>query len=406
MSYNKETGMYEGYVYKIINDVNDKIYIGQTTTTIKERWHGHMSSCLMETRYKSALYNAMRKYGREKFHIIEIDKVIKENKESLINSLNELEQIRIKEYKSLIKENGYNVESGGNNKKVTGRITHKYDIDLNYLDTYESCEEAGRQNNIDGCTIYGCCSHYYYTAGGFVWAFDGEEPIRPPYLDKPKEKKIKPKKKTKSNKMPEEQKRILRLKRLCSDDRKIYTYNAFGEITHIYNDFVDAVDNIPINPEELRKNLNGKNLKYKNIVIRYEDEPFNKYPRSPFLQPISIYDMQGNLVKNTETKIEAEKFVGASSGEITKAIKRGGSINGYMFSYYGEELKRKVYRWNKEVEMYDDNWNMIRSFASKKDVTRYFNLEDCHHQLDESIKNKKKYNGYYWKYKDEFEINS
>ena len=48
MSFNKETGMYEGYIYKIINDVNDKVYIGQTITTLKDRWHGHMSSALNE----------------------------------------------------------------------------------------------------------------------------------------------------------------------------------------------------------------------------------------------------------------------------------------------------------------------------------------------------------------------
>lgn len=37
MAYNKETGMWEGYIYKIWNDINDKIYIGQTYSTIKER---------------------------------------------------------------------------------------------------------------------------------------------------------------------------------------------------------------------------------------------------------------------------------------------------------------------------------------------------------------------------------
>lgn len=406
MSYNKETGLWEGFIYKIINDVNDKVYIGQTITTIKERWHGHMSACLSETRCKSALYNAMRKYGRENFHIIEIDKIIKENKEQLINALNELEQFRIKEYKSLISENGYNLEHGGNNKKVPGRITHKYDIDLNYLGTYESCEEAGRQNNIDGCTIYGCCTHHFYTAGGFVWAFDGEDPVRPPYLDKPKEKKVKPKKKIKSNKMPEEVKRELRLKRLGWDGRKIYTYNAFGEVINVYNDLIDAIDNMPIKSDILKKNLNGKNLKYGNIVIRYENDPFDKYPRSPFLQPMSIYDLQGVLIKNTETIIDAENFVGAPRGEILKAIKRGGSYNGYLFSFYGEELKRKVDRWTKTIEMCDDNWNVIKTFNSKKEVFGHFNLKDCHHQLDDAIKNTKKYNGYYWKYKDEFKINA
>ena len=31
-----------GYIYKIINDINDKIYIGQTIRTIEERWKEHL----------------------------------------------------------------------------------------------------------------------------------------------------------------------------------------------------------------------------------------------------------------------------------------------------------------------------------------------------------------------------
>ena len=42
MSFNKETGLYEGYIYKIVNDVNDKIYIGQTRRTVEERWNYHI----------------------------------------------------------------------------------------------------------------------------------------------------------------------------------------------------------------------------------------------------------------------------------------------------------------------------------------------------------------------------
>ena len=72
MSYDSERNLYIGYIYKIENDINNKVYIGQTISTIAERWHGHMSAALNEKRCKSALYNAMRKYGREKFHIHEI----------------------------------------------------------------------------------------------------------------------------------------------------------------------------------------------------------------------------------------------------------------------------------------------------------------------------------------------
>ena len=44
MAYNKETGMYEGFIYIIMNDINpEQVYIGQTTGTPNQRWTGHCS---------------------------------------------------------------------------------------------------------------------------------------------------------------------------------------------------------------------------------------------------------------------------------------------------------------------------------------------------------------------------
>lgn len=393
MGYNVNDKTYTGYIYKITNDINNKVYIGQTITTIADRWHGHMSAALNEKRYKSALYNSMRKYGRDKFHIKEISSFTKITKEELINTLNIEEQKYIKQYQSLVTQNGYNLEKGGNNKRVPGRKVHKYDLELNYICSYESCEEAGRQNNIDGCTIYACCKHDYHTAGGYIWSFNDEEPVNP-YSEFPSFLKN----------MEIDMERKYKLYNLGWNGERIFQYNAYGEIINVFSDLIDAKEKLNISYVDLRYNLSGENKKFKKSVLRYESIPFNAYSTSPNLQPITLYDLQGNFVRNFETKADAETFLGCPSGEITKVLKRGGSCHNYLISEYGKPLQRKVNRCEKTIYMIDENGSIVQEFPTIKDINLYFKIKDCHHSLNKAIKNKTKYRDYYWKYKEEFAI--
>lgn len=403
MGYDKENDVWVGYIYKIYNDVNDKIYIGQTITTLKDRWHGHMSAALNNEKCKSALYRAMRKYGRDKFHIEEIDRLQYSTKEELIANLNKLEQQRIIDYKSLSHQNGYNFEKGGNNKTVPGRRVCKYDLELNYLDVYISLEEAGRQNNLDGGTIWHVCNHLMYTAGGYVWAYEGEEPVRPNYdkvYKRPKKEKV-----YVSKAMPPDIKRQRKIQLLgWYDGRRIFQYNSYEELINIFEDPIEASEKLGTIPQEIRYNLEGKNLCFKKTVLRYEDEPFDKYPRSLYLQPVTIYDLQGNFISHFETRKDAEVFLGVPSGEITKVLKRGGSCKGYLIAEYGKPLERRLQRWEQTVLMCDDNWGVIQEFPTKSAVTRYLGLSDAHHSLNLAIENKTKYHGYYWKVKEEFAL--
>lgn len=44
MAYNKETGMYEGWIYIIMNDIEPElVYIGQTYDTLERRWCIHVN---------------------------------------------------------------------------------------------------------------------------------------------------------------------------------------------------------------------------------------------------------------------------------------------------------------------------------------------------------------------------
>lgn len=90
-------------VYKIWNDVNDKLYIGITAKPLEHRWKQHLEKS--NRGVDTHLYNAMRKYGTDKFHIAQID--VAESYADLL----EKEKYYIGLYDSY--NNGYNMTYGG-----------------------------------------------------------------------------------------------------------------------------------------------------------------------------------------------------------------------------------------------------------------------------------------------------
>jgi len=401
MSYNKETGMYEGFIYKIYNDVNDKVYIGQTISTVSDRWSEHKSAARPNSGINSYIYKAMRKYGIDKFHIEEVEKFEDTEIDSLFKKLNIAEIEYISKYKSLSTENGYNLQKGGDNFAYPGRWVCKYDFGLNLIAIYESVMEAARLNDLGHSVIQGVCQNKTHTAGGYLWFFKGEEPFLPPFIQKMKDKSFEIYKKILSI---DDRERQYWLFYLQWDGRKIVQYNSFEEIINVFDDIYVASKELNIPPAYVRSHLEGKKLCFGKTVLRYEDEPFNKYPRSRYLQPVSIYDLQGNHIQDFETKKDAENFLGASSGNVNGAIKNGMSIKGYLISEYGKPLQRKTYRTSVSVLMCDNNFNVIKEFLTKLDATTFLGLSHCTYGLDTAIKNKTEYYGYYWMIKEEFSI--
>ena len=98
-----------GFIYKITNLINNKIYIGQTSRTVDIRWQEHQRN-MYDDKYKNiTLYKAFNKYGINNFDI----KIIEEVDNSL---LNEREEYWIRTYNSY--KNGYNSTIGGNGQKI------------------------------------------------------------------------------------------------------------------------------------------------------------------------------------------------------------------------------------------------------------------------------------------------
>lgn len=108
-------------VYKIVNSINSKVYVGRTVQTLQTRWDGHMK-CL-NSGDKRQIYCAMRKYGVEHFHI----ELIKEydNLEDMISG----EAYYCQFYDAY--NNGYNMTTAGEiNPMECTKAKYSHDIKM------------------------------------------------------------------------------------------------------------------------------------------------------------------------------------------------------------------------------------------------------------------------------------
>lgn len=131
----------EGYIYKITNILNNKIYIGQTKRTIEVRWKGHLTSAFNSSQnsYNYPLYKDIRKYGIENFKISIIEKCP-------INLLDEKEKYWISYYNS--KNNGYNQTVGGNSVQL-----YDYNEIYRLWEKGYSCKEIKELTEISYTTL-------------------------------------------------------------------------------------------------------------------------------------------------------------------------------------------------------------------------------------------------------------
>lgn len=93
------------FIYLVTNQVHGKVYVGQTTRSIEERFADHVRSA--RTGIETKLARAIRKYGVENFTIEVIDTA------SSREELNKKEIFWIEAYNSIKNRYGYNIAIGG-----------------------------------------------------------------------------------------------------------------------------------------------------------------------------------------------------------------------------------------------------------------------------------------------------
>lgn len=128
-----------GYIYKISNMINGKIYIGQTILLPERRWRQHELSAMNTSYYDHnvPLHFAMKKYGLENFRY----EIIEECDDDL---LNEREIFWIAHFDSTNPELGYNLSLGGG-----GAAYYKMDEILDLWQQGKSIGQIAAELEID-----------------------------------------------------------------------------------------------------------------------------------------------------------------------------------------------------------------------------------------------------------------
>lgn len=167
-----------GTIYKIINKINNKVYIGQTTLSIKDRYGAKGIQSVVRKSKNEHLKNSIKKYGYDAFEFIE-DYDVAYSKEEL----NEKEIYYINKYNSTNRLYGYNKKEGGSSgkhleetkRKQSRNMMGKY-IDeknpratkvicLNTREVFDTLKQAGEKYNIEKGNLSSNCKNDKLSAG-------------------------------------------------------------------------------------------------------------------------------------------------------------------------------------------------------------------------------------------------
>ena len=146
-------------IYKIENLINHKIYIGQSIE-IERRWQKHLAA-----KDNFVIHKALRKYGKENFSFQILE-------ECDLLELDKKEQFWINYYNSLV-PNGYNMIPGGSNGAgfAKGLKILQYDLNGNFINEFDSANQASEKTGIDHWSICACCRGKYKQSGGYQWKY-------------------------------------------------------------------------------------------------------------------------------------------------------------------------------------------------------------------------------------------
>lgn len=339
-----------GLIYKITNNVDGKIYIGQTRVSEPVRWQQHVWHANNDPKGDCILLcNAIKKYGKDNFSRVILEKC--DN-----NILNDREKYWIRYYNSSNRDIGYNVEIGGEgHSKFTdeeiltayknyGSIIKgsqsigmsreqfsirlqalgvetqrevaicQYDLQGNFIKEYSTLKEAAEVANVNTVTL---STEGIYN--DYIWLRKNSS-LSP--LD------------------------LLQQSSYCNKNlQTVLQYSVSGEFVAEHSSAAAASKNTGINVSSIKAALDGRQVsagqylwqrKYNGKTL---EEILQRYIMSSSCCEIEEIDNEGKVIASFRSCNEAEKFYGFGGNSI-KPVCDGKR----------KHTRNKIFRWKNPLK--------------------------------------------------------
>lgn len=300
-----------GYIYKVTNLINGKVYIGLTQRTIQERWKEHINVAYNQNSKdsNSIFKKAIRKYGKENFQVEEIEWC------DNLEQLKEKEVFWIKQYHSYAFDkdsNGYNSTRGGDypygiiNQPVyqidilTGKIIQSFN-------SIKEAEETTKAGDISAVLKRGYGEQPKDSGTTWVYQSEYSKYVPEQFYDK--------------------------YNIICQLDLK-------GKFIKYWKGVNAPSFNLKISQGNISSCLSGNRKKAGEYQwCYYKDLPLHinkvyKDNRSYNKKKVKQYDLQNNFIKEWESATAAAKALGINNSKIC-AVCRGQrkTTGGFKWKY-------------------------------------------------------------------------
>lgn len=399
----------EGIIYKYINKINKKVYIGQTRYE-KSRICNHKNPKVSDN---TLFHNAIRKYGWENFEYKVLFRINCNNIQDLNITLNSKEKVAIKYFNSCNRDYGYNMTLGGDSfiegKHITQELRDKrsiitktrfsieenknylykpvvqLDLNGNLIKEWKGSKFITEELGISKDSIKNCCKGKYSSVYGyiFLWKNDYDKFI------------------IENNLIIEISERLKKIEKfhvlqLSIDGNTIREWDSISQASSELNIKKKLIKNAC---EGIINEAGGYYWKWKHGEISYSSKK------------IIQLDLNGNFIREWDSIKSIQKYFKSNTTvlEVCRNQKHYNTSMGYRWMYkedydkildksiIDKEIKTKIIK----VVQLDLNGNFIKEWNSIKEASRETDI--CDTDISRNCKKYTKRAGtYVWIYAKEY----